>query len=104
MQNAYEDNYTDYQDTIPHLFYYNAFVMLSNGTEAKVGTLGSKYEFFHEWKRLAEAERGSVALETMLRGICKKKTFLICLKTLSCLTIPAAIRLKFLPVTISILV
>ncbi len=76
VQNAYEDNYTDYQDTIPHLFYYNAFVMLSNGTEAKVGTLGSKYEFFHEWKRLAEAERGSVALETMLRGICKKESFL----------------------------
>ena len=76
VQNAYEDNYTDYQDTIPHLFYYNAFVMLSNGTEAKVGTLGSKYEFFHEWKRLAEAERGSIALETMLRGICKKENFL----------------------------
>lgn len=76
VQNAYEDNYTDYQDTIPHLFYYNAFVMLSNGTEAKVGTLGSKYEFFHEWKRLAEAELGSVALETMLRGICKKENFL----------------------------
>ena len=76
VQNAYEDNYTDYQDTIPHLFYYNAFVMLSNGTDAKVGTLGSKYEFFHEWKRLAEAERGSVALETMLRGICKKENFL----------------------------
>lgn len=76
VQNAYEDNYTDYQDTILHLFYYNAFVMLSNGTEAKVGTLGSKYEFFHEWKRLAEAERGSIALETMLRGICKKENFL----------------------------
>lgn len=76
VQNAYEDNYTDYQDTIPHLFYYNAFLMLSNGTEAKVGTLGSKYEFFHEWKRLAEEDQGSVALETMLRGICKKETFL----------------------------
>ena len=35
VQNAYDDNYTDYQDTIPHLFYYNAFLMLSNGTEAK---------------------------------------------------------------------
>lgn len=50
--------------------------MLSNGTEAKVGTLGSKYEFFHEWKRLAEEDQGSVALETMLRGICKKENFL----------------------------
>lgn len=76
VQNAYDDNYTDYQDTIPHLFYYNAFLMLSNGTEAKVGTLGSKYEFFHEWKRLDEKEQGSVALETMLRGICKKENFL----------------------------
>lgn len=76
VQNAYDDNYTDYQDTIPHLFYYNAFLILSNGTEAKVGTLGSKYEFFHEWKRLDEKEQGSVALETMLRGICKKENFL----------------------------
>lgn len=76
VQNAYDDNYTDYLDTIPHLFYFNAFLMLSNGTEAKVGTLGSKYEFFHEWKRLDEKEQGSVALETMLRGICKKENFI----------------------------
>ena len=76
VQNAYTDNYTDYLDTIPHLFYYNAFLILSNGVEAKVGTLGSKYEFFHEWKRLNEQEAGSVALETMLRGICKKENFL----------------------------
>lgn len=76
VQNAYTDNYTDYLDTIPQLFYYNAFLMLSNGVEAKVGTLGSKYEFFHEWKRFSEQEEGSVALETMLRGICKKENFL----------------------------
>lgn len=76
VQNAYDNNYTDYQDTIPHLFYYNAFLMLSNGMEAKIGTLGSKFEFFHEWKRLAEEEPGSVALETMLRGVCKKENFL----------------------------
>lgn len=76
VQNAYTDNYTDYQDTIPQLFYFNALLMLSNGLEAKVGTLGSKFEFFHEWKRLKEDEEGSVALETMLRGICKKENFL----------------------------
>ncbi len=76
VQDAYTNNYTDYLDTIPHLFYYNAFLILSNGTEAKVGTLGSKYEFFHEWKRLSEREAGNVALETMLRGICKKENFL----------------------------
>lgn len=76
VENAYTDNYTDYLDTIPHLFYYNAFLILSNGVEAKVGTLGSKYEFFHEWKRLKESDTGNVALETMLRGICQKETFL----------------------------
>ena len=76
VENAYTDNYTDYQDTIPQLFYFNALLMLSNGLEAKVGTLGSKYEFFHEWKRLKEDEEGSVALETMLRGICRKENFL----------------------------
>ena len=73
---AYLGNYRDYLDTIPHLFYYNAFLILSNGLEAKVGTLGSKYEFFHEWKRLSEDDPGNVALETMLRGICKKENFL----------------------------
>ena len=76
VRNAYEDNYKDYLDTIPQLFYYNAFVMLSNGLEAKVGTVGSKYEFFHEWKRLDEDEKGSVAFETMLLGICQKENFL----------------------------
>ena len=76
VQNAYTDNYTDYLDTIPQLFYYNAFLILSNGNEAKIGTLGSKYEFFHEWKRLAEDDEGSVALEIMLRGVCKKENFL----------------------------
>ena len=76
VRNAYEDNYTDYLDTIPQLFYDNAFLIFSNGTEAKIGTLGSKYEFFSEWKRLAEEDKGSVALQTMLRGVCKKENFL----------------------------
>lgn len=76
VKNAYDNNYTDYLDTIPQLFHYNAFLMLSNGYEAKVGTLGSKYEFFHEWKRLKEEDEGNVELQTMLRGICNKRTFL----------------------------
>ena len=76
VSNAYTENYTDYLDTIPFLFHYNAFLMLSNGLEAKVGTVGSKYEFFHEWKRLNEEEAGSVELPVMLRGICRKENFL----------------------------
>lgn len=76
VKNAFLDNYTDYQDTVPQLFYYNAFVMLSNGFEAKIGTLGSKYEFFAEWKRLNENDAGRVDLETMLKGVCKKENLL----------------------------
>jgi type I restriction enzyme R subunit len=76
VRRAYEDNYSDYQDTIPQIFWFNAFVMLSNGLEAKVGTLGSPYEFFGEWKRLAEGEPGRIDLETMLRGMCDKRTFM----------------------------
>lgn len=76
VENAYTCNYKDYLDTIPQLFRYNAFLMLSNGLEAKVGTMGSKYEFFHEWKRLKEDEVGAVDLETMLLGICDKKNFM----------------------------
>ena len=76
VQDAYNCNYTDYLDTIPQLFYFNAFLMLSNGLEAKVGTMGSKYEFFHEWKRLKEDEVGAVDLETMLLGICEKHNFM----------------------------
>lgn len=76
VQDAYTCNYTDYQTTIPQLFHFNAFIMFSNGVEAKVGTLGSKYDFFHEWKRLQEADPGAVDLETMLRGICDKTNFM----------------------------
>lgn len=73
---AFNNNYRDYLDTIPQLFYHNAFIMFSNGLEARVGTIDSKWEFFHEWKRLNEMEAGCIELPTMLRGICKKENFL----------------------------
>ena len=73
---AFNKNYRDYLDTIPQLFHHNAFIMFSNGLEARVGTIDSKWEFFHEWKRLNEMEAGCIELPTMLRGICKKENFL----------------------------
>ena len=76
VRNAYNDNYTDYQDTIPQIFHFNAFVILSNGLDSRVGTLGSPYEFFNEWKRLHEEDAGSVSLETMLRGVCNREALL----------------------------
>lgn len=73
---AYDDNFTRYKTEIPYLFHHNAMVMLSNGIDAKVGTITSPYKFFHEWRRLAENEKGRVHFETMLRGICTKQNFL----------------------------
>ena len=73
---AYEQNFKDYKDTIPHLFHHNAIVVLGNGVTAKLGTINGKYEHFHEWKRLAEDEPGVVDMETLLKGLCNKDSFM----------------------------
>ena len=73
LRNAYTDNFTDYKDTIPHIFHTNAIVILSNGTASKVGTITSPYKFFNEWKRVEEEEKGKVSLDTILRGTCSKE-------------------------------
>ncbi len=73
---AYEQNFLDYKDTVPHLFHHNAFVVLANGVDAKIGSLTSRFEHFHEWKRLAENQPGVVVMETLLKGVCAKANFL----------------------------
>lgn len=76
IRHAYEKNFSDYKDTIPHLFHHNAFVILGNGVDAKVGSISSKFAHFNDWKRLAEDGPGVVAMETLLKGICNKRNFL----------------------------
>ena len=73
---AFDQNFKDYRDTVPHLFHHNAVVVLANGVDAKLGSLTSKFEHFHEWKRLAEDQSGVVDMETLLRGVCDKRNFL----------------------------
>jgi len=73
---AYEQNFRDYKDTVPHLFHHNAFVVLANGVDAKIGSITSRFEHFHEWKRLDEDEPGVVDMETLLKGICEKTNFI----------------------------
>lgn len=71
LKSAYDDNLTDYRDTIPQLFIPNCFVLLSNGSEAKVGATYAPWEFFGDWKVIdAAGTRGAIALETALRGTC----------------------------------
>ena len=76
LKTAFEKNYSDYLDTIPHLFHHNAIVLFGNGDKAKIGSLTSRWEHFHEWKRLAEEEPGVVDMETLLKGVCNKHNFM----------------------------
>jgi len=73
---AYERNLKDYKDTIPHLFHCNAIIILSNGMDSKIGAVTSKFEHFHDWKRIAENEEGIVSLETIIKGTCHKNLLL----------------------------
>ena len=70
---AFDENLTSYKhehNGVPPLFWYNAFVIASNGTESRVGSLTADWERFFEWKRVErEDEPRRVSLEVMLRGV-----------------------------------
>jgi len=72
VKHAYDDNLSDYLDTIPKLFWYNAFVILSNGLESRIGTFNAPWEHFNEWKKISERDKGKVSLDTIIRGTCEK--------------------------------
>jgi type I restriction enzyme, R subunit len=76
VQEAYDDNLRDYRDTIPRLFDFSGFIILSNGLEALMGPSHAPFETFAPWKRLEEDGPESVALETMLRATCEPPRFL----------------------------
>lgn len=71
LEHAYRKNLRDYKSTIPQLFWYNAFIILSNGSQSKIGSVTAEWEHFTEWKKInSEGEEGIVSLETMIRGTC----------------------------------
>lgn len=76
VRDAYDENFVDNRDVIPQLFHYNAFVILSNGRESKIGSLTSQYHHFHEWKRITEEDEGVVDLDRIIIGVCDKKRLL----------------------------
>ena len=73
LKSAFDDNLRDYRgQSIPQLFHPNAFILLSNGLETKVGTLTAEWEHFFEWKRIDdEGEKGDTSLSTAIRGLCE---------------------------------
>jgi type I restriction enzyme R subunit len=77
LENAYKRNLSDYKSTIPQLFWYNAAVILSNGSKSKIGSVTAGWEHFAEWKKINdEGEEGVVSLETIIRGVCDKTRLL----------------------------
>ncbi len=73
LETAYSGNLRDYKNAIPQLFWYNAFIILSNGSRSRIGSMTASWEHFAEWKKIDdEGEEGVISLETMIRGTCDK--------------------------------
>ena len=74
---AFAENLTHYKQQIPALFWSNALLIASNGTDSRVGSLTADWERFFEWKRIArEDEPRRVSLEVILRGTCNPSRLL----------------------------
>ncbi len=74
---AFDDNITHYKQQIPALFWFNALLIASNGTDSRVGSLTADWGRWVEWKRIArEDEPRRVSLEVMLRGTCEHSRLL----------------------------
>ena len=68
-----------YKSDIPGLFIYNEALVISDGLEARGGTLTSGWDRFTPWRTIDGKEvapRGSVELEVLLKGIFEKQRFL----------------------------
>ncbi len=77
---AFDGNLTSYkhaQNGVPALFWSNALLIASNGSDSRVGSLTADWERFFEWKRIErEDEPRRVSLEVMLRGLCEPSRLL----------------------------
>jgi type I restriction enzyme R subunit len=85
LKNAYEENITNYRAEIPQLFMTNAFCVLTNGIETKVGSFTAEWEYFFNWLRVDDekekidrkriAEEGT-SLERVVEGLFKNERLL----------------------------
>ena len=75
---GFDDNLTDYlsEHSISHAFHHNAFLVVSNGDQARYGSITSTWEHFVEWKRNAEKDKARLDAETLLDGMLAKERLL----------------------------
>lgn len=78
LDKAYQQLQT-YKSQIPSLFHFNEILMISDGMEAKAGTLTSDYQRFMPWKTI-EGEKDALVnmleMEVLIRGMLNKKVLL----------------------------
>ena len=68
-----------YKADIPGLFAYNEVLVISDGLEARAGTITSGWDRFMPWRTIdgkAVAPRGALELEVLLKGIFHKRRVL----------------------------
>lgn len=85
LKTAFDDNLTNYKHDIPQLFLTNAFCILSNGIETRVGSFTAGWEFFFNWLRALdekerinreEIQRRGTSLEIAVAGLCAQERLL----------------------------
>ena len=68
-----------YKAEIPSLFAFNAALMISDGVEARVGTLTAGREWFKSWRTTSGetlADPHMPQFQVMLEGVCERRRFL----------------------------
>ncbi len=68
------DQFQTYEDQLPSLFRYNEILVISDGIEARAGTITSEKERFMQWKTIdgEKPRKGLTQIEVHLRGLCEK--------------------------------
>lgn len=75
IEDAYKQLTIRYRRDIPELFKYNAFVVISDGVNNKIGSLFSPYEYFYAWRKIESTDKevdGISSLITMVKGLFRK--------------------------------
>lgn len=72
IKNAFDQLTVRYRRDIPELFKYNAFCVISDGVNNKMGSLFSQYDFFYAWRKVEPTDKpqeGIDSLFTMVKGL-----------------------------------
>lgn len=79
IKDAYTQLTVRYRRDIPELLKYNAFCVISDGVNNKMGSLFSSYDFFYAWKKITntdEPAEGIDSLYTLIKGLFDKNRLL----------------------------